>query len=65
MKKLNEISKGKSAWLKNAQKRRCERLADKMIKEMQEAGLTPEQMLKVLRLTKEKYEYMIKSEKAT
>lgn len=33
-------------------------LADKMIKEMQDAGITPERMLKVIKLAREKFEEM-------
>lgn len=35
-------------------------LADKWIEEMQEWGLTPEQMLEVIQLAKEKYKNLIK-----
>ena len=39
-------------------KRKCNKLADKIIKEMQEAGLTHDQMLNVIKLAREKYELL-------
>ena len=39
---------------------KSEKLADKWIKEMQEAGLTPEQILEVIRLAREKFNEMAK-----
>jgi len=38
-----------------------EQLADKMIKELQEAGLTPDKMLKVFKISKEKYKALLKN----
>lgn len=39
------------------------RLANEMIKELQDAGCTPEQMLKIIKLAKEKYVEMKRHEK--
>ena len=36
------------------------KLADKIIKELQDAGLTPDQMLEVIHLVREKYLYLRK-----
>ena len=36
----------------------AEQLVDKIIKELDEAGFTPDQMLEVIRMAKEKYNSM-------
>ena len=58
-KHINEIFAGCLNWLKNAKQRQKEhKLANKIIKEMQDAGLTHEQMLKVIKLAKQKFELL-------
>ena len=37
------------------------KLADKIIKEMHDAGLTPDQMLEVIRLARKKYKQLCKT----
>ena len=40
-----------------------EQLADKWIKELKEAGFTPDQMLEVFRIAREKYKLLIAKNK--
>jgi len=52
--------RGSDAIIKQKQMKKDEELSEKMIKEMQDAGLSPDEMLDVIKLAREKYNLMQK-----
>ena len=58
-----DIEKYVKKEIKTAQEKRDEQLADKWITELEAAGLTPDQMLRVFKMAREKYKLLIAKNK--